>query len=266
MILSATPYDPDEPEGSSRASEYITPKDLRRLGLALIPIALLLIPVYLTLRENANRHVCSGNFKAMYDAMAIYASLYDDRFPPAFAESAPGKPLLDDRGRPFTWASLVFDSMSRRYGFRCPSAKSEENAVAQHPTVSAETLVTSYGLYVALSARPKSFIDRPSQTALIAETANKGARGTLNPHPLDGPDGFLIGYDTGNDEPTPQTKYVTRLAFYDSAGGKFALGGGGRHGGRIHVLYADGQLGLITPPAARVEHLPPNLAGLWSTR
>lgn len=272
MIFAVPPYEADEPEHSPR-SEHISGKDLRRILLVLVLLAVLSIPVYTVLRQQRDKHVCASNFKAMYDAMGIYAELYDDRWPPAFAESAPCSPLEDSEGRPFTWVSLVEDKLTRRASFLCPAAPEEEHVLHQHPNTTKLSVSGSYGMYVALSGQPRSLIAAPSRTALLAETANRGASSTFDPLPLLRPDGttarfdgFLIGYDDGNEYPSPRTRAVTRLAFLGTRSGAFDEGLLGRHGTMCHFLLADGQLVALPVSAAKVEHLAPGLTGLWSTR
>jgi prepilin-type processing-associated H-X9-DG protein len=181
--------------------------------------------------------------------------------------------LLDERGRVYSWASLLQEHMPERRSFTCPSAQPAENVPTQHPTDSAKSLATSYGVYVPMALRQRSFIANPSQTVLISETSNRGANDTFDPVPLPGRgggpapvSGFVIAYDDGNQRHTNETAFVTRLAFPGSAGGKFEREGRSRHRNGIHALFADGRLGILTPPMARVEHLSPELTGLWQTR
>lgn len=265
-------YDADGADERPRGQEYLSRRDVRALLIVAVVLAGLLAPIYIYLKADSEAHQCAGNFKAMFDALGTYAELYDDRYPPIYATSSGDAPMLDAQGRPFTWSSLLFDAMNPRRNFRCPTATDAENVVAQHPGGSQLDLPTSYGMYVAMAARQRSLIANPSQTALVAETANRGASDTFDPVPLldssgrPAPDGFLIGYDDDNFRFSPATRRVTRLAFPGTGSGRFDPAGKSRHREGIHALLADGQLAVIKPPAAEVEHLSPNLVGLWSTR
>jgi prepilin-type processing-associated H-X9-DG protein len=127
-----------------------------------------------------------------------------------------------------------------------------------------------------------SSISDPARSVLIAETSNRGSRGTYDPHPLLGTDGkpapydgFVIGWDTGNSIDWYNTtlssdmpKSVTRLSFYDTASGDFHERRASRHDGGIHILFVDGHIETVPPTAAVVRYLDVggDLTGLWSTR
>lgn len=272
MIPILWSFAPDEPEGTPRGSAYVSGRDVKILAIVLVALIALLTPVYLHYKGESESSQCLANVNAMFKAVGFYTEDNNDRFPPAYVVGPGESPMLFD-GKPFTWASLVVDRMNPRRSFRCPSADEEEVAVAAHPSSTKKSVPMTYGMYVAMSAAAINRIVDPSNTILIAETSNHGARGTYNPKPFVSPDGveslvdgFLIGYDTGNQTPAATSEFVTRLAFRDSKSGPYGQKSTSRHSKGIHVLYASGQAGTIQPRAARLRRLGSDVVGLWATR
>lgn len=273
-MSSGGAYDPDAVDDKPRGS-YLSKKDLRNLAAVLVIVFLILIPVYNHLKEDANKHRCAGNFKSMGDAMGLYMAENNDRFPPAYIQTADGFPLLQD-GHPVTWAGIIRPYMPARYNFVCPSAHESEYTIAAHPTDRTQTLPMTYGMYVARSAASRSSMSNPGLSVLLSETSAFGARDTLNPVPFakDGVDlkydGFLIGYDNTNlppsfAEPNTQALFVSRLAFPGTKNKEFTETGPARHNKGNHFLYADGSLRTLPPTAARIERMgKERMVGLWS--
>lgn len=226
---------------------------------------------------------CAQNMSAIYKATTIYATQNDARLPPAYATNFDGTVALFN-DVPFTWVSLVQPALSERASFICPASTEEEWSLSDHPSISGETIPSSYGMYVAWSGRGFSDASNPSQAVLFSETTTNGARETFNPLPLlDGNDqeipndGFLIAYETANYGPEAfdeaflqirESEFVTRLSFYGSANGQFPEDLRARHPKGNHVIFLDGSLGYIRAPAARIQKRRPDepFIGFWATR
>ncbi len=107
-------------------------------------------------------------------------------------------------------------------------------------------------------------------TLLITETANNGAQGSYNPQPfrLDGKvvpyDGMAIGWNTSNSFPTPQTEWMTRLAFRNTSQGNFGGQTLGRHNLVNNAIMADGSLRHISAPDAKVKIQRGRPSGIWN--
>lgn len=264
-------YDSDEPEGPRR-DPYLSKRDLKIALIALPILTAIMIPIYMQQRSLAERQRCASNLKAIFDATRLYSTENNDRYAPAYATANGDLPFLDGKGRPFTWATLLQPYMVARSSFRCPSADSLENVRAQHPASEKLTLESSYGMVTALSGYPVNLVANPSRTALIAETSDRGANRTYDPAPFKDeqgrpmPDGFLVGYDTGNGRHNEKTTSVTRLAFPGTASGRFLATGQTRHEGGNLFLFSEGNVELLPPPAAYVQRQARDLVGTWATR
>ncbi len=274
ILFSAGAYDADEPEGSERpGSQYISRKDLKWLGVVFVILFAFSVPLYMHFLKQTQRSVCARNFKAMFDAINLYAQEYDGRFPPAMVETTPNSPLLI-AGKPFTWASVIQRFMDPKRSFSCPSATDAENVRALHPDSNTTAVEMSYGLYWPMSVMSSDRVANPSETALILETSNRGAEGTFDPLPLkleDGSispyDGFVVGFEKSNGpSPDVESKWVTRLAFRGTGDGSFDEKDVARHESGLHVLFVSGSLGTLAPTSARLKRLGERVEGLWSTR
>lgn len=271
-MLTAQAYEPDEPEGPSR-SAYMSKNDLKWILIILAVLAVIFIPVYQQMKRQANQARCAQNVNAMFTAVTLYMESNDQRFPPIFDQLPNGSPSLHN-GKPFTWASLVQPLMTARANMRCPSATPDEVAHVVHSEKPGESIELTYGMYLPLSGAYSAVLENPADTVLLAETSNHGARNTFNPKPfldLEGRtipvDGFAIGFDNSNFEPDGVTRSVTRLAFYNTSEGDFRSEEViARHNEFIHVLYANGTLGSLSPNEAYVRHLRPYLTGIWRNR
>ncbi len=270
MSFNPGPYDPDAVESSTGKSGYISRKDLKGVLIVIVLLAVLATPIYMGMRKNADLHICTTNFGAISKAINQYAASWDDRFPPVYATSEGELPLVDKKGRPSTWASLITPFMSPRASFRCPSAAEDEIVIAQHWSEGSIDVPMTYGMYAPFGGFSMNSVYQPGQTALLSETSNLGAQNTYDPLPFksaDGKklaDGFLIAWDSGNTAFDRQTKWVTRLAYYETAAQDFHKQGPSRHEKGINVLFCDGHVELLGPEVAAVRHLGQDLTGLWS--
>lgn len=273
MSTAQGPYDPDAPEGASRGSGYATRKDFIIFAIVAAVVLLAAYPTYLRLREEGLKQASAGNLKAIYDAAGIYAAENGNRFPPAYEQTNGRVPLLID-GKAVAWPTILQGYLSERYNFRDPASSDEENArVLSFDTENPEIAVT-YGLYSPMSTYPQERVAVPGSTVLFAETINFGARNSFNPYPfidLDGnvvpQDAFVIGWDNANIDFDETSRFVSRLAIYDVADGNFqSERARTRHKGGVQAIAVDGRLLRIAPEQAQLEHLPPDLGGIWRNR
>ncbi len=270
MLGAIDTYDASEQDERPR-SEHLSRKDLRYLLLGLGGVLLLMWPLYSILKGNSERSICSNNFQAMSTALGLYLEDHDDRFPPAFATGAGTEPLTDDKGRPFTWCSLLDSYMTKRATFVCPSASDDEKVLAQAGS-SSDTLETTYGMYPAYAGVYRDTIPNINQIALIVETSNHGAETSYDPTPFVGPDGrpmkhdgFVVGYNNANMIPDGKSLSVTRLAFRNTANGRFGEGAGARHRDKIFVLTGDLRLHTISPNEAELKRMKSGeIVGMWA--
>lgn len=276
------PYDPNEVDERPRSS-YLSKKDAKAMLIFAVIAVIACTPLYRMMRENGRKTFCQQNMHAIQSAMLAYAELHDDRFPPLCEIGNNFEPLLHD-GRPFTWASAIFEGMKRTQNFRCPSANESEVTHAFNPIDSNKIIDMTYGMYAAWSGHATWDISDSAQAVLITETSNHGANDTYNPVPFvdaEGntvkEDGFYIGWDQGNriaDWKRRNTtaydmpKFVTRLAFPGTSKGNFNKKGASRHSRGNHALFCDGHVELLLPSSARVEYIDVGgeLTGIWRTR
>ncbi len=267
-------YAPDEPEGSRfRGNQYISKKDILVIGVVLVLLVALFLPVFQKMKRDANKKICSDNIQDISKAMFLYSTQHDDRFPPLYVMGKDELPMMLN-GATWTWATDIEPHTSNGK-FGCPAATPEEHC----SMYSQETRLPkplAYGMYAGMASQPVALIDSDSTTALISETSNNGRGDTYNPVPMVGSNGsvfsnngFLIGWDNkpnGNRQFSMDTQFVTRLAFSGTANGDFfSKEVKPRHEVGLHMIYADGHMGIISAEDARVQHLPPQLTGLWNT-
>lgn len=281
--LALDAYDPDRPEGDKSKSDYVTRKDVIRI-VAMVAVVLGAAgwPIYQNMLKETHKHICTRNLKAIAGAIGIYTEVFDGRLPVAYQMGDNGAPYLED-GKPVVWASIIAGQMPKGTSFTCPAAKPEEAlAVAGSTTqekigdadsVKQVEIRLTYGLYAGMAAQPSALVPNPDEVVMVAETANFGANNTYNPKPfLDAEgnkipgDGFLIGWDNGNESPDNTTKSVTRLAFPGTGNGDFdAATVTGRHDQMIFGLSVSGQLRRLTPKDAKAENSAGRLRGNWRT-
>ena len=282
MSFKPDPYDPDAVDERPK-SGYFTRKDLRVLVAVAVLLGPLFYPLYILMRRNSQETICTNNMKNIQEAISMYREYNDDRFPPICAQGDSYEPALVD-GRAVTWATTINDYMSKRASFLCPSADDDEVVHAVGSKSTQPDLPMSYGMYSPWSGAAAAYVGNEGQAVVIAETSNFGAQDTYDPYPFkraDGTvvksDGFFIGWDKGNyveqwqnsaSSAVDMPRYVTRLAFFGTGGGNFGEKARGRHSGKIHVLYVDGHLGMLSPNGAAVSFSDPggDLNGRWTTR
>ncbi|MBL8059391.1 MAG: hypothetical protein JNK63_01605 [Chthonomonas sp.] len=276
MLLHAEAFEADEPEGSAaRGSQYMSRKDLQRIGIALVVFTVIAFPVYQHFKRQGEKAICSNNMRTMAQALLTYGVDNDGGLPLAYYSDNAGNPQLH-QGLPITWATFAQSGMNKRASFKCPSARGDE-AASVTPYSGRQAITLTYGMFAGAAGRAERQFDRPSETVLLAETSNGGANETFNPLPLGKNDGFLIGLDVSNaqggelktaldeikldrqrNEGDPlkqglrEPEFVTRLAFPGTRGHKFSGAGASRHDTGINVIYVDGSLGLLRPPSAAI--------------
>ena len=244
-------YDPNAVEGDKSAGgQYVTKKDLKVWGIGLVVLGLFSYPVFQYLQNQSERARCGTNFRAVYQAISLYAEQHDYRFPPLARTEGNGvTPSLSDTGHPYTWISDVAPFMNARQSFLCPAASEAERVQNESPVSATATIPSAYGMYVPYGGVLTSIVENPDEVVLIADTSNRRGQETLDPLPYGKglPDGFAIGWSNSNVMPDKETKSVTRLAFPRSGLGPTDAG---RHGKFIWAMSASGELLQIHPDDA----------------
>jgi len=256
-------FDPNAPEGDSGGkSQYVTKRDLRVVGAALVVLAACCWPVYKMLERKAQRSVCATNLGSIATAISQYAALHDDRFPPIMRTGPGNQPDLGTSGYPYTWASDIIDLMSPRSTFVCPSAEvSEITKIEGHND---KPVPITYGMYEPYGGYLRTIIANPDQTVLISETSNHGAESSFDPIPLTGPgDGFVIGWNNVNENPNELSTLITRLALRGTSNGVFKKTTEPRHDGGIFAINCNGAAIFIKPTEANVQMYRKLPGGLW---
>ncbi len=270
IIFSVSQFDVDEPEGSGKSS-YMSKKDVRLIAFIMVVLIGIMIPIYSSLRETRNQHLCYQNLTQISKAIGVYSAQNDDRLPPAYVNDSEA-PMVDTNGHPYTWESLIVEDMNTRSAsFVCDSAHPLEESESQHPESSKKTIGSTYGMYGVYSGYPISHISNPDEAVLIAETSNVGAAETYDPVPFIGKDGkpmkqdgFLIGFSNSNDAPNKDTTAITRLAFPGTNKGLFERDGRSRHKDGIYFMTVAGKIELEKPTAAKLRMLPGgSIQGGW---
>lgn len=266
--MSSHHYDPDAPEGAgpSLANQHVTKRDAIVVAILAVVLAIAFALIFPIMRRNSDIAACKQNMAKIGESIRIYAETNDGRFPPLYDVGADRTPELHN-GLPIVWASVI-PELPKGSSFTCPSAKEIENTKVNGKSLQTsmfssqdkllDYIMLSYGMFAPLSTRAVSDVALPDQTFMLAETCNNGARGVYNPMPFrlaNGQtvpfDGFAIGFDNSYVMPDPQSKKVTRLAFYGTEKGDFDKAGiEARHQKLIFGIYVDGHLGKITPDQA----------------
>lgn len=262
-------YDADAPEGSKNlGNQYVSRKDIKWIAVVIIVFGAISVPLYRIMKVQSDETVCTRNMKSIATAIQQYSEIYDQRYPPVFERGENGSPYLYE-GRPITWAGQL--TLSSGATFKCPAAHKEESVEVNGTSYEANMwspkakklnhIELNYGMLSSLDVRALTDVANQDQTILISETSNHGAGKVYNPTPFalkngtEVPfDAFTIGYDNSEFRPDDKTKFVTRLAFRNSADGDFTKKSvEGRHKqGTLHVIYADGHKGRIGPERAAV--------------
>ncbi len=278
------PYDASEQEDRSRSS-YLERKDVRIIGIAVIAILLLMLPIYRMMVGDAERHICQNNMGQVMKAVLLYATDNGDRFPVVSAMDYQGNPMLFGEGTDqaiVSWMTSVKGYMSARASFVCPTADKSEYVSNQSTD---GIFHSTYGFYAPYSAADINRIKNPGATVLFAETSNHGAKDTFNPVPLivagtkdqESPfDGHVIGWDNTElipvgpellPRPSLDARFVTRLAFPGTKGGKFTADSDARHSKGINAITAAGSLVVVTPSQAELirNGKAKEVGGWWAT-
>lgn len=248
-------------------SDYLTKGDLKKLGIAIVVLMVILSPVYILLKQDAEKTLCSRNLKQISTAIGLYASENNDRLPPVYVTAENNSPLIED-GAAYAWVHLVDGYVREGTNFFCPSSSQEQRALVHGSKGKVEV---TYGLYAPLGGEPLAQIADPDNTILIGETANSGAADTYNPVPFRDNSGnvvpfdaFLIGFNDSNELPTPSSQTVTRLAFPGTKNGQFEEGGRSRHNGGIHFISVSGRARFLGPEVARLRMERGLPTGAWA--
>lgn len=264
-------YDPNAPEGESRAgTAYVTRKDVKIVGVALVLLAICSYPVFRVLQRRSQKSICIQNMKSIMDSINQYAIQNEEKFPPIFDSGPADEPALQASGAPYTWASDLREYMNPRASFVCPSADPTELSRSQDPRTVKGSFPLSYGMFAPLSGFSRSLVDDPDEAVLIAETSNRGALNTYDPIPFKDSggnpmpyDGMVVGWDTDNFDGSDMSKFVTRLAFPNSNGPKFMKDGEGRHDEGTFILTVTGHLRTVNPTITRVQRRNLMIYGPW---
>ncbi|RMG24178.1 MAG: hypothetical protein D6724_06670 [Armatimonadetes bacterium] len=190
-----------------------------------------------------------GDLRAIHGALFLYAEQNNDGLPVAYTRTGTGV-LTDAQGRPACWASQLSDYISDVDHFTSPAVPKEWGtpiAYRERITNKLSEATLSYGIVSWATLPPTRTYLMEKYQVLVAETISNGKGGSYDPSPLPGgvPDGFLIGYDNSNDQPTSASKFVTRLAFIgetDDPTKKQPV-----HKGGVLALFPDGRVGRLLP-------------------
>ena len=264
-------YDPLAPDGDAPGkSAYVSKKDIKFVLFGIVVLALIMWPVFNVLVRRSEKARCINNMKGIMDAINQYAIQNEDKFPLLFDTGGNDDPVLQPSGAPYTWASDLQEYMSSRVSFKCPSALDSELSRSQDSHANNKSFEMSYGLFAPMSGFNRALVEDPDEAVLVGETSNRGANNTFDPIPFKDAsgnvlpyDGMAIGWDNDNFDGNKETKYVTRLAFPGSAGGKFEKEGEGRHDEGTFVLTVTGHLRTVRPNIAGVVRRYGNLFGVW---
>ncbi|MDR3691936.1 MAG: hypothetical protein P4L46_21325 [Fimbriimonas sp.] len=256
--------------GSPSSSAYISRKDVKIVGIAVAVLAVMMYPIFKVLQRKSESSKCILNLKEINSSINQYATLNEDKFPPLYATGGADEPMLQSSGAPYTWASELFEYMNPRASFACPTATPQENSWSQNPRSDSKKFPVSYGMFAPLGAFNRSLVEDPNEAILIGETSNLGSSNTYDPIPFvdrSGAklpyDGMVIGWDNDNFDGDLKSQFATRLAFPNSAGGKFGKEGESRHDDGCHFLTVSGQLIVAKPDVAFVEHRNKVIYGRW---
>jgi prepilin-type processing-associated H-X9-DG protein len=273
-MLVTPNYDVDAPEGAPKSSSaYLSKKDLKWVIAIIVVLGLIGGPLWYAFLEQRNKQVCASNMKGIFEAMLLYSEENDSRLPPLYTVGENGAPMVMD-GKPHVWASLLVPYKNARAEFYCPAAEEDEKMPAiGYDGRTRKDFDLTYGMYLPMGAFPHMLAMNSSDTAVLVETSNHGAQETYNPMPFRNAagqpvpfDAFMAGFDDSNEGLTPDSKFVTRLAFRGASKGYGDEGVLARHGKGIHVFYLDGHKGFMQPPRAEIKNIFPDADGPWRTR
>ncbi|HLO98722.1 MAG TPA: hypothetical protein VK171_09030 [Fimbriimonas sp.] len=244
-----TAFDPNAPEGATGGvgSQYLSRKDAKWILGSAVVLGLLMTPIYFYMKEKAYKASCVKNMNGMMEALMVYSSNHDDRYPPIHNGGA--SPTVDAKGLPYTWISDIYDLKADRISFVCQSASPEEASMSLDPATG-EPIPSTYGFYAPYSTYSTALVDNPDNVVVLAETSNGGAESSFDPMPFDGSkwDGYAICWDNSNEWPDEQTSAVTRLALRGTKDGPKGVDKAvGRHNTSIHAITASRLLLNLKP-------------------
>lgn len=246
----------EERDVERRKNPYLSRKGLRWVLLA-FAVAVAGALAYVKLVWEPARwplHI-KGDLKAIHAALFLYAEQNDDGLPMAYIPTQGDIPLTDGKGRPAVWASHLADYITAVEHFTSPAIPKDWGtpiAYRDRQTDELKEATLSYGILAWMTLPPTRTYLLEGTQVMVAESISNGKGGSYNPLPVPGglPDGFLIGYNDSNFQPTPKSKFVTRLAL---------VGGGATptelrpvHPGGILVLYPDGRVASLPPTEAAI--------------
>lgn len=274
-------------EQERKKSQYISKRDLLIAAPVLVLLSVCVYFLYQKLLSDAEETICTKNLKDISQALGLYFASNGDCYPPAFAVGDGGAPLYDQSGQKvYSWVYLVSPGMNARGSFKCPTAEegelvknvippdvAEAHRAGSRDKVLEEQILSSYGFYRLWELQPVNYMGDPTTQIVVAETANRGAGNTFDPHPIEGPggelqpyDGYMIGWDTGNDALAQNSKFVSRLALPDTRGGAFKRQGPARHGDHIKALAGDGHVTRLSSSSALIQRTGGQAVGHWGDR
>ncbi len=232
------------------------------IGAIVSVVILVLIPLYRHIVDIKRTADCLSNLKEIATAISLYQQDVGNAFPLAYYALPDGSPLTDSEGRPLTWVHAISGYVRKDLArvFKCPADPLGGSTVLTYPRDAKRELRLSYGFYLPLSAQKQEWIPSPSETILVADSVAGGQLGTLNPNPLlNGNDGFVLTFEDALLRPTPNTRYIARLALWRrNPQGDWTVENLRsfhirRDGVGINVLHADGHVATRTPAILFVE-------------
>lgn len=234
-----------------RKNPYLSQKGFRWLLLGFV-VAVLGALAYIKLVWEPARwplHI-KGDLRAIHAALFLYAEQNDDGLPMAYIATTGDAPLVDKAGRPAVWASHLADYISSVEHFTSPAIPKEWGtpiAYRDRQTDELKSGTLSYGILSWMTLPPTRTYLLEDTQVMVAETISSGQGGSYDPLPVPGgvPDGFLIGYNDSNFQPTPESKFVTRLALIGNAEDPTKLRP--VHPGGVLVLHPDGRVQALPP-------------------
>ncbi|MFN3689439.1 MAG: H-X9-DG-CTERM domain-containing protein, partial [Fimbriimonadales bacterium] len=222
------------------------------IGVAIMAVVAVLIPLYRQLVDIKRTADCLSNLKDIATAINLYQIDYGNTLPLAYYAHPDGSPQTDSAGRPLTWVVCISSYMKRdlQRALKCPADPTGGSTIISHPRESGKTLRLSYGFYAPLSAVRLEDLPNPGLNVLIADSLAGGLLGSLNPNPLvGGNDGFALTFDDARFKPSPNSKYVVRLAVWRrrEQDGWEPENLRSFHGKGVNVLHADGHVSTRAP-------------------
>ncbi len=228
------------------------------LGIVLVVVVLVLIPLYRQIVDIKYTADCLSNLKEMATAITLYQTDFNSALPIAYYAQGNGEPARDEQGLPLCWVHSISGYVRKDLDrvFRCPADPLRGSTQISHPRKAGQVLRLSYGFYLPLSGQKLESIPNPGATVLIADSVAGGQLGTIDPIPLlGGNDGFVLSFDDALFRPTPQSRFIARLAVWrrDPNGDWIADNLRSFHGKGVNVLHADGHVATRSPAILLIE-------------